>query len=125
MFAKLCLSFGGLAGSCGVVLGALSAHALKHRVDASALATLDTSSKYFLVHGLLLILLALIERIWPQTWAVRISDVLIMTGLVFFCGGLSLSVLTGNKVLAMLAPAGGSALILGWLTLTVFALAKS
>ena len=46
-------------------------------------------------------------------------------GVSFFCGGLSLSVLTGNKVLAMLAPAGGSALILGWLTLTVFALAKS
>ena len=121
---KVCAGFGGVAACAGVALGALSAHALKTRLDATALATLHTVSWYCLVHGLALIVLTLWLQRAPESLALKFAALLFAGGLVFFCGGLSASMLSGMRAFGSAAPFGGMAFMLGWLTIAGYGVAK-
>ena len=121
---KLFVLTGGLAGCAGVVIGALSAHALKQRIDPAGLTSLETASGYLLVHGLLLVVIALMTQTTAPSVVLRIAGVLTIMGIVLFCGGLSISVISGIRAFAMAAPAGGLAFIGAWLSLCIYALTK-
>lgn len=123
MWTKLFISFGAVSGLCGVILGAVSAHGLSH-LEPSALADLKTASAYLLVHGLLLVIIALWTEIAPPTALLRLAGCLVMIGIIFFCGGLTIAELTANRSFAMAAPAGGLALLGGWLVLVFFGLTR-
>lgn len=112
---------GGIAGSAGVGLGALNTHAFSHRLDAHALATLDTVSRYLLIHGLLLLVIAGWQRTYPDAIALKVGSSLAAIGIVLFCGGLSASTLGSAPVFGQAAPLGGSALMGAWLACAVFA----
>jgi len=119
MFDRFLLSLGATAGACGVALGALVAHAFAARLDAAALARLETAALYLLVHGLLLVAIALALRGPAASRGLRAAGALIALGVVCFCGGLIASTLTGVRGFVSVAPFGGSALIAGWLTLAL------
>ncbi|MEQ8234970.1 MAG: DUF423 domain-containing protein [Gammaproteobacteria bacterium] len=121
---KLFMGLGGLSGMAGVALGALAAHALAARLDAAALQTLDTVSKYLLVHGLLLIAVAAWTRLEPDALMLRIAGLLVVAGIFCFCGGLSVSILGGLRAFGAAAPFGGTALMAGWLVLALFGMTK-
>lgn len=114
----------GLAGCSGVALGALTAHALRARLDTGALATLDTVSKYLLIHAVLLLVIALWTRSAADTGVLKVAGVLVLAGIVFFCGGLTVSVLSGARQFAIAAPAGGMAFMAAWLACALHALLK-
>lgn len=119
MWLKLFLSCGAVAGAAGVALGAWTAHAAVKRFEPAELATLDTVSRYLLVHGTLLVALAMWLRAAADSSMVKLAGALIVAGMVFFCGGLGVSVVTGLRGLTVVAPLGGMALIAGWLVLAV------
>lgn len=121
---KLFMGLGGVAGMAGVALGALAAHALASRIEAAALQTLDTVSKYLLVHGLLLVVIALWTRLEPDAVMLRIAGLLVVAGIFCFCGGLSISILAGVRAFGAAAPFGGTALMAGWLLLALFGMTK-
>ena len=124
MLIKFFTLLGALAGCAGVGLGALSAHALRQRIDPAGLATLDTVSRYLLVHGLLLVVVGCWMRAAGHALPLQIAGVLASTGVVLFCGGLASAVLSGQHFFGMAAPLGGDALMGAWLALACFAAVK-
>ncbi len=124
MLVKLFVAIAGLAGCSGVGLGALAAHAWRARLDPAALATLDLVSKYLLLHALLLMVIALWTRNSADTRILEVAGVLVVAGIVLFCGGLSVSVLSGVRQFALAAPLGGMALMVAWLACAVYALVR-
>lgn len=124
MWAKVFMAAGGCGGCAGVVLGALQAHALATRVDGDGLAALATASDYLLVHGVLLVVVAMGLRAVPAAASLRLAGALILFGMICFCGGLTISALVGGP-LAAIAPLGGMGLIAGWLTLAVYGLTRA
>lgn len=125
MWVKIFMTLGGIAGCSGVALGALSAHALKTRLEPAALATLGTVTQYLLIHGLLLIVIAAWLRVAPETTLLRAAGALLVVGMFCFCGGLTIGTLTGIRSFGVLAPFGGTALMAGWLTLALYGLIKA
>lgn len=119
------MTLGALAGCAGVALGAATAHAFAARLEAAALANLATASQYLLVHGVLLIAIAFGVRAQPTVLSLRVAGALIALGVVCFCGGVIVSTLSGVRAFAALAPAGGTALLAGWLTLALYGLTKA
>jgi len=124
MWTKLYVISGSLAGACGVVLGALTAHGLRTRLDAAAINNLETASLYLLVHGLLLVGIAMLVEWFPVATSLRLAGALVLVGIILFCGGLTGAAISGIRPLAAAAPLGGSCLIAGWLALMVFGFTK-
>ncbi|MCR9277973.1 MAG: DUF423 domain-containing protein [Pseudomonadaceae bacterium] len=116
----LALLIGALYGGLGVVLGAFGAHALKARLEPAMLATWDTAVLYQLVHGLALLLVALIARtstlpgLSVAMWSFAI-------GVLLFSGSLYVLALGGPRWLGPVTPLGGVAFIVGWLAIVVAA----
>ncbi len=114
---------GGLSGCAGVALDALSAHVFSARFSAHDITTLATTSRYFLVHGLLLMLVATWLRNAPRSRLLKGVVLLAATGIVLFCGGLTAKVVSGVPALGAAAPYGGSAFMAAWLTCAIYAIA--
>jgi uncharacterized membrane protein YgdD (TMEM256/DUF423 family) len=112
---------GGLSGCAGVALDALNAHAFSQNLSAHDVATLATTARYLLIHGLLLMLVAGWLRGAPASLALKAVVVLAATGIVLFCGGLTAKVVSGVPLLGAAAPYGGSAFMAAWLGCAIHA----
>ncbi len=88
----------------GVTAGAFGAHALKSALPPDRLAIYETAARY---HQWTAVGIMLAAR--------SPGRVLLLGGLVIFCGSLYLLSLTGARWLGAVAPIGGTMLILGWL----------
>lgn len=110
-----------MAGCAGVALDALAAHAFSHRLDTHDIATLATTARYLLVHGLLLMLVAGWLRQDPTSRVLKGVVLLAATGIVLFCGGLSAKVVSGTPALGAAAPLGGTAFMAAWLGCAIHA----
>ncbi|MFO0903870.1 MAG: DUF423 domain-containing protein [Pirellulales bacterium] len=125
MFPRLCLVLAALLGASGVGLGAYHAHGLEKFLDRQALEPavkqkrLDncgTAVKYQLYHAVALIgLAAFAQR--QTSRALQATAALWLLGVAGFSGGLYLMVFTGRIGHWSIVPAGGVALIAGWLAL--------
>ncbi len=112
---RLALGAGALTGAAAVCLAALRAHALPARLDASALALVDSALTMAGWHALALIGAgALAKQLPRRPLAVAIG--LFIAGLVLFCGSVLTRAFFGLSV-GPVAPIGGVALIGGWLVL--------
>ena len=113
---RLFFAIGALSGFIGVALGAFGAHALKNRLDPDLLAVFEIGVRYQMYHAF-----AMLAVGWAQTrWAGKLltaSGWLFVAGTVLFSGSLYALSLTGEKWLGAVAPAGGLALLAGWLCL--------
>lgn len=109
------LVVGGLSACAGVALDALSAHLFSQRLNAHDVTTLATTARYFMIHGLLLLLVATWLRNAPASRLLKAVTMLAATGIVLFCGGLTAKVLSGVAALGAAAPYGGSAFMAAWL----------
>jgi len=107
-----------VAGFCGVALSAAAAH-------APAGPTLDTAARFLLVHAAVLIgLAALLGQGALRPIPGRLAAWLIVVGLCLFCGDLSMRAFRSSALFPLAAPAGGFALMSGWLVVAVAALAR-
>jgi len=97
----------------GVAAGAFGAHGLKRIVDTDMLAIWHTAVLYQLVHGLGMLLLALLAA---QIGAPLLgaAGAVMLAGVLIFSGSLYVLVLTGTKWLGAITPIGGMAFIVAW-----------
>lgn len=111
------------------MLGAFGAHALETSVvdwglspdeQADRLATWETAVRYQMYHALALLGVAWLRNEGAGR-AAQMAGVLMMVGIVVFCGCLYAYVLSGVRILGAIVPIGGSSFIAGWACLAVAA----
>ncbi|VTZ27674.1 conserved membrane hypothetical protein [Methylocella tundrae] len=115
--ALIAAALAGVAGAAGVILSAVSAH-----LSASPLLT--TAASFLLIHAVATLALAALALAAPRRggWFLC-GAALFLFGSMLFCSDLAFRALLGVRLFPMAAPIGGSALILGWLSSAVAALA--
>lgn len=99
-----------LATACG----AFGAHALKAHLSAERLQLWETAVRYQFFHSLGLIGIALTMRTLDGA-ALHLAALLVVIGVLLFCGSLYLLALGGPRAAGVLTPLGGLAWIAGWL----------
>jgi uncharacterized membrane protein YgdD (TMEM256/DUF423 family) len=117
--SRLALLAGTVLLALGVIAGAFGSHALATRLEPARLAIWHTGVLYHLVHGLGLVLLGLLADRLQGTRLPQVAIALMVAGIIAFSGSLYLLALEAPRMLAALAPVGGSALILAWLLAAV------
>lgn len=106
---KFFILAGGLAGAAGVGLSAAAAHAGGGNVQ--------TAASFLIAHAPALLAIGLVGR----SRMLAAGGFILLAGLVLFCGDLLMRHYVGDRLFPMAAPAGGTAMIVGWLTLTASA----
>jgi len=100
------------------LIGALGAHALKGRLDADRFQVLQTALQYQFFHALGLLALAVLLDRLPSP-ALRVAGWLLFTGVLLFSGSLYLLLAGAPRMIGVLTPIGGLALIVGWCTAAI------
>ncbi|MAD61390.1 MAG: hypothetical protein CMH49_07760 [Myxococcales bacterium] len=111
--------WGALYIATAIALGAFGAHAVKSRVEASALAWWETAADYQRLHGLGLLGLAALSSRVPEITQNKLIKIayLFLWGGLFFCGSLYVMTLSNLRILGAITPIGGSLWIMGWVWL--------
>ena len=99
-----------LATACG----AFGAHALRAHLAPERLQLWETAVRYQFFHSLGLIGIGLTMRTLDGT-ALHLAALLVVIGVLLFCGSLYLLALGGPRAAGALTPLGGLAWIAGWL----------
>ena len=104
----------GLLLALATACGAFGAHALKTVLPPQRLTLWETAVRYqfFQALGLLGIALAL-RAAEPAAW--RAAALLLLAGVLIFCGSLYALALGAPRAVGALTPLGGVALVAGWL----------
>ena len=109
-----------LLGFVAVAAGAFGAHALEPRVTPHALEVWKTAAHYHLIHAVLLAAISL-PGLPLNGRAAGAARWCLLTGILVFSGTLYGYVLSGERVLALITPAGGLSLMAGWIAIAVAA----
>lgn len=104
---RVLIAAGGLAGAAGVALSAMAAHA--------GGGNLGTAAAMLLAHAPALLAVGLIRPNRP----LALACLLLVAGVLLFCGDLAARHWLGGRLFAMAAPAGGIAMIAGWLAIAI------
>ena len=112
-FVLPCLA--GLMGAAGVALAARAAHAGN---DAS----LMTAALFLLIHAAALPGIAALAPAGPNGRWLLGAGLVLALGTLLFSGDLAIRHFGGFRPFPMAAPAGGTAMILGWLGLCIASL---
>lgn len=103
----------------GVACGAFGAHALQTRLSSTDLGIWHTAVLYQLIHGVGLLVLAVLPlerfRIAVLRWSAR----LMVAGTILFSGSLYMLVLSQVRIMGAVTPLGGVAFMLAWLLLFI------
>jgi uncharacterized membrane protein YgdD (TMEM256/DUF423 family) len=105
-----------LMGVCGVELAAAAAH-------AAPSAGLDSAAYLLLFHAVAVLGaagLATQGLVWSPLALLAMAGFVLGGGL--FAGDVSMRAFAGHRLFPMAAPAGGTILMIGWLTLAVAAI---
>lgn len=108
-----------ISGFSAVAIGAFGAHGLKEKLTVEMLEVYKTGVLYHLIHSLVILSLALSDKIRSQ-----ISSVFFLTGIILFSFSLYIYSTSGIRFFAMITPFGGVSFLIGWVTI-VFNLNKS
>ena len=102
----------------GVQLGALGAHALNDVLTPQKLKSWELGVQYQLIHGIGVILIALLYERLGAGKLVTAAGYIMLFGILVFSGSIYLSGLVMPAANAV-APLGGSSLMLAWLLLAI------
>lgn len=116
------IAFAALLLAVATALGAVASHALA--LDPDALHSFETAVEYQFIHSLGLLAVSMLAERQPGSATLRIAALLLLVGILLFCGGVYASSLDGPQLIASMAPTGGIALIAGWL-LVAFGVLRS
>ncbi len=120
--SKIFLLIGSILAGLSVAGGAFASHALKDRLSDRSLEIFETGTKYQMYHALALILVALLlTRLETAPMTMISSGYAFIIGILIFSGSLYALSLTGIKWLGAIAPIGGAAFLIGWLSLAIAA----
>src|SRR5262245_5320449 len=110
---RMWLFIAALLGFIAVAAGAFGAHALETSRGAKELATWQTAAHYHLVHAVLLAAIS-IPGVSLSGRAACVGRWCLLAGILLFSGTLYGYVLSGQRILALVTPAGGVSLMAGW-----------
>lgn len=113
-WALVNVGLAGLLGAMGVALAAVAAH----RVAEPSLAT---AALFLILHGAAAMALSALAGTAPWSTGFLVSASLMVFAAALFSGDVAARVLVDTRLFPMAAPAGGSLLILAWLTASVSA----
>ncbi len=112
------IAVGSFALALGVMLGAFGAHGLRNRLDAYSIGIYERAVFYHFVHALGLLIVPVLARVGAvgtsTAWWVCL---LLLAGIVIFCGSLYALAVSGVRLLGAITPIGGLAFIAAWLLL--------
>jgi uncharacterized membrane protein YgdD (TMEM256/DUF423 family) len=114
----LILVWAGLAGAAGVGLAAAAAH----KVDSPALATAANMLTLHAAASVGIFAVAL-RAAWRKLW--NATALLLLFAASLFTGEIAYHTLTSDATYQMLAPIGGSLMILSWLLVALLAIAEA
>ena len=97
-----------------VAAGAFGAHALKARLEPSAMAVFQTAVQYHFWHGLGLLAAGLLLLQKPESATLAVAAWLFVAGIALFSGSLYALALTGARGLGAVTPIGGLAFLGAW-----------
>ena len=95
------------------MFGAFGAHALKAQLSPDRLQVYETAVRYHFFHALGLLGIGLTLR-FVDVATVRWAAVLVIAGIVLFSGSLYALTFGAPRLLGIVTPVGGLALIAGW-----------
>jgi uncharacterized membrane protein YgdD (TMEM256/DUF423 family) len=95
-------------------LGAFGVHALKPRLPAARFESFQNAVQYQFWQGLGLFALGILARTHDSR-ALRLAAALLLAGTLLFAGSIYAITFGAPRPVVMLAPLGGTALILGWI----------
>jgi len=95
------------------IIGALGAHGLKPRLSADHFEVLQTAVHYQFFQSLGLLALALLLDRYPQR-TLQLAGWLLFAGVVLFCGSLYAILAGAPRLVGVLTPLGGVAMISAW-----------
>lgn len=117
-----------LSGAIAIAIGAFAAHGLDLSTEAGRKARewLQTGSQYEMIHALAIVSVVALARSAAVNlpWAF-VAQCLFLAGSVLFPGALYALAFGGPRWFGAVAPIGGAAFILGWLSLGVAGLLKA
>jgi uncharacterized membrane protein YgdD (TMEM256/DUF423 family) len=116
--ARWILAAGALLIAAATVLGALGAHALQTRLAPQSLQVYETAVRYHFYHALGLLAIGLAAR-FIDSGLLRPAAILVIGGLVLFSGSLYALTFGAPRLIGVITPVGGVALILGWIVFAV------
>jgi uncharacterized membrane protein YgdD (TMEM256/DUF423 family) len=108
--SRVLLLTAGLVGAAGVALSAAAAH--------RGGAFTGTAANFLLMHAPAFLAIALAGG----NRCLRIASLILLAGLLLFCGDLLARDFLGSRLFPMSAPIGGTLLIAGWVAVAVSAL---
>src|ERR1700712_5054552 len=114
MDARKTLAIAGALIALATVLGAFGAHALKPHLSQDKLAVYETAVRYHFIHALGLLAIGILLRSVDGE-LLRWSAVLVLVGIVLFSGSLYLLTFGAPRLVGIITPVGGLALIAGWI----------
>src|ERR1700722_19390846 len=112
------LATAGILLALATVLGAFGAHALKAQLAPDRLQVYETAVRYHFFHALGLLGIGLTLR-FVDTRRVRWAALLVLAGVVLFSGSLYALTFGAPRLLGIVTPFGGLALIAGWISYAV------
>lgn len=112
------LATAGLLIALATISGAFGAHALKGTLSPERLDIYETAVRYHFFHALGLLAIGLAARAIDAPM-LRWSAVLVVVGIVLFSGSIYALSFSAPRVLGMVTPVGGVALITGWIVFAV------
>jgi uncharacterized membrane protein YgdD (TMEM256/DUF423 family) len=113
MDARKTLAVAGALIALATVLGAFGAHALKAQLSPDKLAVYETAVRYHFIHALGLLVIGVLLR-WLDGKLLRWSAALVLVGIILFSGSLYLLTFGAPRLVGVVTPLGGLALIGGW-----------
>lgn len=126
--AQRYIVIGAVLGALGVAAGAFGAHGLENpktqeywALTARDLATYETAARYQMYHAPAIVLAGLLALHSTKPRAALWAGGLFTFGVLIFSGLLYALVFSHVKILGMIVPIGGTALIVGWIMLAVAA----
>lgn len=117
-----------LSGAIAVAVGAFAAHGLDLSTEAGRKARewLQTGSHYQIIHALAIVgVVALARNAMLNAPVALVAQCLFLAGSVLFPGALYALAFGGPRWFGAVAPIGGTAFILGWVSLALAALMQA
>jgi uncharacterized membrane protein YgdD (TMEM256/DUF423 family) len=114
MDARKTLAIAGLLIALATALGAFGAHALKPHLSQDKLQVYETAVRYHFLHALGLLAIGVLLRSLDGE-LLRWAAALVLAGIVLFSGSLYLLTFGAPRLVGIVTPVGGLALIAGWI----------
>lgn len=117
-----------LSGAISIAIGAFAAHGLDLSTEAGRKSRewLQTGSQYQIIHALAIMgVIVLVRSAMLNAPVALVAQCLFLVGSVLFPGALYALAFGGPRWMGAVAPIGGTAFILGWVSLALAALTKT